>query len=439
MLVIAGQGLTATAPSAADEAWSPLQEATGHTLAVALDDGSTALISVGGPDESTVLDQRRAADGTLGATTEVMTVDDAEACRPVDAASAIGDFAVAVECRMRTELEEPPTILAELVWTGDDGWVWHVQHDAVLGSVDHSPQGQYVLFATNSEYGRPHHLTSYHADLGWRDLTRREVGPTGDDMVAAITDSGNVVTLRGAGFEDEPGYWFGGRLRIETYGDRTGTWSKRSTRSYPDGGIDPAAIDVAAGRVTATVVESRSTGRLRGREDRVVILSGAPDAPRSWSSPRWSPQVLTASAATTQAGVGVASWHAVGRERTAGPWLATWAPGRRQPTLVGRRGRTTLTDAADAGRAMDLSVSANGQGVVAHVRHQRGADHSSVAVESFRVRRDGGVDGQARVTWQQPVATTVDVTASEHSATITLSEMTGAFVTSPLTRYAVSP
>lgn len=126
LLVVAGPALTATAPAAAEEAWSPLQETTGSALAVALDDLSTALISVGGPDEATIHDQRRTADGTVGPATAVLTVEDAEACRPVDAATAIGNVAVAVECRLETELEEPPTVLVELVWTGDDGWVWNV-------------------------------------------------------------------------------------------------------------------------------------------------------------------------------------------------------------------------------------------------------------------------------------------------------------------------
>ena len=28
--------------------------------------------------------------------------------------------------------------------------------------------------------------------------------------------------VRGSGSEDEPGYWFGGRLRVETYDDAAG-------------------------------------------------------------------------------------------------------------------------------------------------------------------------------------------------------------------------
>ena len=84
LLATTGSALTATGPAPA-EVWSPLQEATGSTLAVALDGGSTALISVAGADEATIVDQRRAPDGTLGVATEVMTVEDAEACRPVDA------------------------------------------------------------------------------------------------------------------------------------------------------------------------------------------------------------------------------------------------------------------------------------------------------------------------------------------------------------------
>ena len=317
LFVIAVAASTLATPSpadAVDETWGPLQEADGFTLAVALDDGTTALVSVGGPDDATIYDQRRTATGTLGPTTEVTTVEGAGACRPVEAASALSNFAVAVECQVDTGLEDPPTRLVELVWTGDDGWVWKVQAEGELGSLDYSPEGQFAVFTSNSSYGRAHHVTSYHADLGWRDLTRRELGSTGDDLIAAISDTGKVVALRGAGFEDEPGYWFGGRLRIETYSARTGKWTQQLTRAYPDGGIDPKGIDLAAGRIVATVVESRSTGQLNGLADRVVVLSGKPSAPRSWSSPRWSRQVLTASASITQA----ASASSPGRRSTTG-------------------------------------------------------------------------------------------------------------------------
>ena len=58
-----------------------------------------------------------------------------------------------MECQTKTGLEDPPTRLVELVWTGDDGWVWHVQPQGELGSVDYSPQGQYVVFTSNSQYG----------------------------------------------------------------------------------------------------------------------------------------------------------------------------------------------------------------------------------------------------------------------------------------------
>ena len=437
LLAATGSALTATGPVPA-EVWSPLQEATGSTLAVALDRGSTALISVAGADDATIVEQRRAADGTLGVATEVMTVEDAEACRPVDAATAIGNFAVAVECRLRTDVEEPPSMLAELVWTGDDGWVWRVQGDAVLGSVDYSPAGQYAVFATDSEYGRPHHVTSYHADLGWRDLTRRERGrPTIGDIVAAIDDSGDVVAIRGAGSEDEPGYWIGGRLRVETYDDAARTWTRRLTRSYPDGGIDPKGIDVAGGRFSATLVESRSTGKLDGRDSRVVLLTGRPGRPRSWTAPRWGHRVVTATAAITGDGVGAASWQAVGRGRTARSRFATWTPGRGRPSVHALPGRTTLTDATLSGDTMDLAVSANGRGVIAWVRHRRGADQASVAGASFRIGSDGQVGDQVDATWWQPVGASVAVTTSETSSAVTLGRLIADFYPAPETRFSV--
>ena len=440
VLAVAASALAAPNPAAAVEGeWGPLQEAGGSTLAVALDDQTTALVSVGGPDDATIYDQRRTAAGTLGPSTEVMTVEGAASCRPVEAVTALSNFAVAVECQTTTGLEDPPTRLVELVWTGDDGWVWQVQAEGVLGSLDYSPQGQFVVFTSNSQYGRAHHVTSYHADLGWRDLKRRELGSTGDDLIAAINDGGSVVALRGAGFEDEPGYWFGGRLRIETYSDTSGKWTQQLVRGYPDGGIDPSGIDLSAGRIMATVVESRSTGQLNGPADRVVVLSGKPSNPRFWSSPRWSRQVLTASAAITEAGVGVSAWQAVGGRRTAKPWFSTWAPKRAVPYVTELKWPTTLTDAAESGLAMDLSVSANGQGAIAYVKHRPGADHSTVAAASFRVGRNGRPRGQVDATWQQPVNATVNVTAAATSSSITLGYLDGPFVPSPLTQYSVGP
>jgi hypothetical protein len=440
VLAVAASTLATPSPAdAVDDAWAPLQKAGGSTLAVALDDRTTALVSVGGPDDATVYDQRRTAAGTLGPSTEVTTVTGAASCWPVEAVTALGNFAVAVECQAKTGLEDPPTKLVELVWTGDDGWVWKVQPEGELGSLDYSPQGQYVVFTSNSQYGRPHHVTSYHADLGWRDLTRREHGSTGDDLVAAISDSGNLVALRGAGFEDEPGYWFGGRLRIETYSAAAGKWTQQLAGDYPDGGIDPSGIDLSAGRIVATLVQSRSTGELNGLADRVVVLSGKPSDPRFWSSPRWNRQVLTASAAITQAGVGVFAWQAVDDPRTAKAWFATWAPHREQPSVHDLKWPTTLTDAAVSGLAMDLSVSANGHGAIAYVRHRPGADHSTVAGASFRVGRNGGLLNQVDATWQQPVDVTVNATAAASSTSITLGHMTGPFVLSPQTQSSVGP
>jgi len=440
VVAVAASTLGGLSPAdAITDEWSPLQEAGGSALAVALDSRTTALVSVGGPDDATIYDQRRTADGTLGPSAEVTTVEGAASCRPVEAITALGNFAVAVECQVKTGLEDPPTSLVELVWTGDDGWVWHVQPEGELASLDYSPRGQYVVFSSNSQYGRPHHVTSYHADLGWRDLTRRELGSTGDDLVVAVSDAGNLVALRGAGFEEEPGYWFGGRLRIDTYNATAGKWTQPFTRAYPDGGIDPAGIDMSRGRIMATLVQSRSTGELNGLEDKVVVLSGKPSDPRFWSGPRWDRQVLTASAAITRAGVGVSAWQAVNHGRTARPWFATWAPHDKQPSVFDLRWRTTVTDAAVAGQAMDLSVSAGGQGAIAYVRRRPGVDHSTVAGASFRVGRHGGLRRQIDAKWQQPVNVTVHVTASATSASITLGRMAGPFVPSSLTQYSVRP
>ena len=119
--------------------------------------------------------------------------------------------------------------------------------------------------------------------------------------------------------------------------------------------------------------------------------------------------------------------------------FATWAPRRAQPSVRDLTGHTTRTDAALSGRSLDLSVSANGPGVVAYVRHRPGADHWTVAGASFRVGRTGRLRDQVDATWRQPVDTSVNVTASATSASVTLGSMDGPFVTSPLTQYSVRP
>jgi hypothetical protein len=439
-LVALAVASTLVAPGAAVAAadWSPLREVGDHALAVALDAQTVALISIGGPDEATIYEQRTVG-GVDGPRSEVVTVDDVESCRPVEAATSLGNLAVAVECHVKTGLEEPPTRLVELVWTGDDGWVWRVQREGVLASIDHSPQGQYVVFASNSQYGRAHHVTSYHADLGWRDLSRPELALTGDDLVAAIDDDGNVVTLRGSGFEDEPGYWFGGRLRIETYGDRSGRWTVRHRQAYSHGGIAPGRIDVAAGRLVAAAVESRSTGQLGGREDRVLLLSGTRRAPRLWSGQRWSRQVHDATAGILQAGVGTAAWLSEGKRREARPWLATWAASRRLPALQRLGATTSLTGATAPSNTLDLSVAADGHGLVGHVQHLRGADRSTVEATSFVVSAAGDLQEQARVAWEQPVEATVDVMAGTDAASITIGRLSSFAVPSPLVQYATRP
>ncbi|MDT0186600.1 hypothetical protein Q9S36_41090 [Microbacterium sp. ARD31] len=439
VLLVAAMVSTLVTPTAAVAAdWTPLREVGDHALAVALDNETVALISIGGPDEATIHDQRVVA-GSEGPRTEVMTVEGAEDCRPVEAVTSLGNLAVAVECRQTTGFEDPPTRLVELVWTGDDGWVWRVQSEGALASLDYSPQGQYVLFATNSRYGRPHHLTSYHADLGWRDLRRPELGLGGDDLVAAVDDSGNVVTLRGSGFEDEPGYWFGGRMRIETYSDARGRWTVRHRLADPDGGIAPGRIDVADGRIVAAAVQSRSTGKLDGRAERVLLLSGTPRDPRSWSPSRWSRDVREVSAGITQASAGVATWLTVGDRRSVRPWLATWAPTRRQPSVTRLGGASALDESVVPGDTLDLSVAADGHGVVARTAQQRGAETATVTATSFDLGARGRLREPSDAVWTQPAGTTVAVTAGTDAASITIGRMTSYFLASPLVQYAVLP
>jgi len=133
------------------------------------------------------------------------------------------------------------------------------------------------------------------------------------------------------------------------------------------------------------------------------------------------------------------AWQAVEDRRSATPCFATWARGRKQPSVHVEPGRTTLTDAAESGLAMDLSVSADGHGALAYIRHRHGVDHSTVAAAVFRVGRDGTLRRRVDATWQQPVEATVDVTASASSTSITLGSMLGPFFPSPLTYYGVHP
>jgi hypothetical protein len=88
---------------------------------------------------------------------------------------------------------------------------------------------------------------------------------------------------------------------------------------------------------------------------------------------------------------------------------------------------------------MDLSISAGGHGAIAYVRHRPGVGRATVGVASFRVGGDGGLRRQVDETWQQPVTTTVDVTASATSASVTLGRMAGPFVASSRTWYSLGP
>jgi hypothetical protein len=438
-VAVALAAVVAPLPASAEQ-WSPLTTVPTRTLAVALDDGTTALMSTGGPAGATVYDQRRAADGSLGPSTAVVSVPGVTACRPVESASALSNVAVGVECQVVTGQEEPPTRLVELVWTGDDGWVWKVVREGELASVDYSPQGQYALFASNSRYGGPHRLTTYHADLGWEALRRPQLGPTGDHLVAAVSDGGDVVAVRGASDEDEPGYYTDGRLRVDTWANAgvRGRWTVRLDRAYPDGGVRPTAVDLGGSGYTATLVQSRSTGRLDGRADRLVVLGGTPTAVRLRAVGRWSRQVLAADAARTVAGVGVAAWQSV-EGRTARTRLATWAPGRARPVVraLALPGRTTLTDAVATGRGLDLAVSPGGRGLVARVEHLRGATDATVRADAFTVDGAGAVGPGVQAAWPQPRGVTVDVSAAAASAAVALGLLSGPFYLEPLTAYAV--
>ncbi|RYB92970.1 hypothetical protein EUA93_00540 [Nocardioides oleivorans] len=429
--------------------WSPLHAASDGSLAIALADGSTALVSVGGDHDATVFDQRLAADGSLGPRAEVTSLDDVEDCRVVDAATAVSNLAVAVECAVKTGVEEPPTRLLQLVWRGDDGWVWKVRPEGEIGSVDYSPQGQYALFTSNSGYGRPHHLTSYHPDLGWRDLARPELPlNTGEDMIAAINDTGSLLTVRSGGYEEEPGSWYGGLLRIDGYNASTEEWTTKHTRRRPSGGFTARAVDVAGGRFVATVSQNRSTGELYGRDSRVLVLSGKPSHPRSWTS-RWTYGVAAGRAAITDSGVGVVAWQAAGKPDPtdlplgASPvsqlrsWVATWAPSRGRPTAERLAGSTTEGNVSWYDRSLDLSVDGDGRGVVAHVRHERDATDWAVTARSFTVGPRGRMRGAIEQTWRLPADPTLDVVASRGNTSITLGSLVGPEHPAPDVQYAV--
>ena len=67
LAVLAASTLVALSPADAEEGqWSPLQEAGGSTLAVALDNQTTALVSVGGPDDATIYDSAARPQASWG-------------------------------------------------------------------------------------------------------------------------------------------------------------------------------------------------------------------------------------------------------------------------------------------------------------------------------------------------------------------------------------
>jgi len=429
-LVVGGLLLTGLQQAeAAPPTWTPLESAGDNTLPIAQDHGRTLLISTGGPDDATIYEQHRAADGSLGPRTAITTVDEAEGCLPARSATAIGNVAVAVECRTTTGLEDPPIRLAALVHTDDDGWTWQIFGDARLGSLDYSPGGQYVVFTTNSEYGRRHHVTTYHADLGWQDLRRRERGFSGDRVIAAVTDAGAIIELQSAGSEDEPGYWIDGRLALSRFDPVTARWTRLQTHRYPDGGIFGTDIDVAGGRVFATATRYRDTGQLNGRDARLLVLRGGVPHAHIEMVGEFTRGILAAHSAITRDGVGVAAWQAKGDDRLAAAAFLTWSPRRSNPTVVDLQATTKVTNAVGFGRGLDLALQANGHGVIAWVESSRKASRSTVGAASFAIARHGRIveSGPRRpvdATWRdRPLNTTVSVSSSVRGGTVTLGRL----------------
>ena len=320
-------------------------EADGHTLAVPLDDGIAAWSA-------------SAARTRRPSTTSAVTADDTSAAAPRtrpsrtrrSAAGRGGDRPGQLRGGRRVPDQDRPRGSA---------------HDARRAGVDRRRRLGVARAAPKASWGRwttrrrassscSPATASTAAPTTSRATTptsagvtskRRELGSTGDELIAAVSDTGDVVALRGAGFEDEPGYWFGGLLRHrDLQSTRRGSGRGDSTGSTPT-----VASTQPASTFRADTSRRPSSRRARpvsstASPGRVVLLSGSTSKPRLWSPPRWSRQCPPPPPRRSRVLASASSaWQAVDEGKTAKSWFSTWAPDRAKPVVHDLGWPTSLT------------------------------------------------------------------------------------------------
>jgi hypothetical protein len=369
---------TAYAGKARSDGWSEPRAITGPGKPVVLDDGSTIFISVGGPRDGHVFAQRQREDGTRGPRTEIGALF--HDC-VVSGADAEGMTAAAGVTCYRGGEDPVPWTLA-LVRRGS-GWKQQVLRDAEVVSVDVAPAGFYAVVGTASSFGNGGHTLRWHRGDGFSDLRPPTHDPYSAD-VSAVGDRGQLAVLAVDGFEDEPGFFTDGYLRLLRRSERNQTWRMVYQRDLDDRGLSDARIELdRRGRLFGAYTRSLSTGGRWPREDRSVWLvsQSANIEPRLTKASADVQDVLSLQVGQTTRGTGTAAWQLLTHDRRV---ITVFANRQRTgETLRVRMGVGTPTRAVRAGYGLSLDTAGTNKSILSWVAHRQGSGYSVVSSRLF--------------------------------------------------------
>ncbi len=324
-----------------------------------LADGTTVLFSIGGSKGDKVFERRRTTDGTISAKTLIRVVTGAERCS-VGATDVQRDvIAVAVHCYKRDGFEDPPPWSAALVWSAKSGWKSRALPERSVSSLDISPNGRHVAFVGSAFYRDDYRILTWSQNGGFTTVTypQRLLA----NLIACIGNQGQLAGLSTVSFEDEPGFFIAGKLRLIRYSSAEKTWRPEFVRTYSRAGALGSEMDMAAdGSVIAAIVHSTSDGGTEPKNRRVKLLRSAADGTRSMTSVGpWDNEVLTPRLGVSAAGDGVATWQqGTGPQQTT--YVATWPNTSSAPLSAINLGTTQRFDETTEDRRTALSIAGTG-------------------------------------------------------------------------------
>jgi hypothetical protein len=394
MLFVSTLSLAMTAPLAiasereAAHGWQPLEQVAGPTMSAVLDDGTTVLLTAAGPKDSEIYQQRRSPDGTYGDPTLVAgttakncVIDHVDAARSTVGAS--------FRCQPLGQLEDPPSIAVEIV-LGPGGVFARRFDDSRTSSVDVSPNGRFVVFATDNElFGTREHVLSYSFIDGPTDRSWRERGDFGDRIVAAVDNSGDVEMLRTTGFEDEPSFWVGGAIELRHYDPTADKWALDFANRKPGVGVTDSDVDLAGdGRVFATFVR-----HYRSAEELWTLRGEQPDDSQLRQLSNRTPNIYANSSALTAKGTALTAWQLHTPKDHVATLFASWAPGMSSPRKSSVDDGSVETPSINASRGLNLSATPDGHYTLSWVRRSPGATRAVVtAINAAAPRGPGTID-----------------------------------------------